>query len=157
MNENQMLDTAENQLLDVLTREGVLINVSVRYWRATKKLKAEDLGLDPERVTDRLISLGHKKLLPKSALDALALVESRAHSLVESSTFPFLKGLSRFLPNSKLEEVLHKIRGLEQDFARAKTSRTDPSATRWAVAIRVQKVRSCPISPTPNDSPRHPT
>src|SRR5208282_6664922 len=31
----------ENQLLDVLTREGVLINVSVRYWRATKKLNAE--------------------------------------------------------------------------------------------------------------------
>jgi hypothetical protein len=35
------------QLLEALTREGVLINVSVRYWRATKKLNAEDLGLDP--------------------------------------------------------------------------------------------------------------
>lgn len=67
----------ENQLLEVLTREGVLINVSVRYWRATKKLNAEDLGLDPERVTERLISLGHKNLLPKEALEAFALVESR--------------------------------------------------------------------------------
>ena len=77
----------ENQLLEVLTREGVLINVSVRYWRATKKLNAEDLGLDPERVTERLISLGHKNLLPKEALEAFALVESRAHALVEASTF----------------------------------------------------------------------
>jgi len=49
----------ENQLLDALTREGVLITVSVRYWRATKKLTAEDLGLDPESVESRLISLGH--------------------------------------------------------------------------------------------------
>ena len=33
-----------NNLLDVLTREGVLINVSVRYWRGCKKLRPEDLG-----------------------------------------------------------------------------------------------------------------
>ena len=111
----------ENQILDVLTREGVLINVSVRYWRATKKLNAEDLGLDPDKVTDRLISLGHKKLLPKEALEAFALVESRAHALVEASTFPFLKGLSRFLPNAKLSEVLDKINGLAGDFALAKS------------------------------------
>ncbi len=39
MNEN---DSPKNQLLDVLTREGVLINLSVRYWRATRKLKPED-------------------------------------------------------------------------------------------------------------------
>jgi hypothetical protein len=110
----------ESQLLDVLTREGVLINVSVRYWRATKKLKAEDLGLDPDKITDRLISLGHKKLLPKDALEAFALVEGRAHALVEASTFPFLKGLSRFLPNAKLQEVLDKINGLARDFALAK-------------------------------------
>ena len=111
----------ENQLLEVLTREGVLINVSVRYWRATKKLNAEDLGLDPERVTERLISLGHKNLLPKEALEAFALVESRAHALVEASTFPFLNGLSRFLPNAKLQAVLDKINGLARDFALAKT------------------------------------
>ena len=51
---------SDNRLLDVLTREGVLLNVSVRFWRAAKKLQAQDLGLDPSDVTDRLISLGHK-------------------------------------------------------------------------------------------------
>jgi len=108
------------QLLDVLTREGVLINVSVRYWRATKKLNAEDLGLDPDRVTDRLISLGHKKLLPREALESFALIESRTHALVEGSTFPFLKGLSRFLPNAKLQGVMDRINGLARDFGQAK-------------------------------------
>jgi len=108
-----------NHLLEVLTREGVLLNVSVRYWRATKKLHAEDLGLDPDNITERFISLGHKKLLPKDKLEAFALLESRAHALVEASTFPFLNGLGHFLPNTKLEEVTRKLNGLEQEFRQA--------------------------------------
>src|ERR1700757_836303 len=104
-----------NDLLKVLTREGVLLNASVRYWRGCKKLKAEDLGLNPNNVSDRLISLGHKRLLPKEATAALALVESRAHALVEGNTFPFLSGLAHFLPNAKLAEVTGKLKELEQD------------------------------------------
>ena len=57
----------ENTLLDVLTCRGLLVSVSVRYWRARKKLDAEDLGLAPEQVDDRLISLGHKRLVPPRA------------------------------------------------------------------------------------------
>jgi hypothetical protein len=114
-----MQNNGNNHLLEALTREGVLISVSVRYWRATRKLNAEDLGLDPNNVTDRLISLGHKKLLPKEALERFALVESRAHSLVESSTFPFLNGLGHFLPNAKLESVTRKLRELQSEFDQA--------------------------------------
>jgi hypothetical protein len=110
----------DNPLLDVLTREGVLLNVSVRFWRGCKKLKAEDIGLDPANVSDRLISLGHKRLLPKEATAALALVEGRAHALVESCSFPFLNGLAHFLPNAKLEEVTGKLKELEEEFWKAK-------------------------------------
>ena len=105
-----------NPLLDVLTREGVLINVSVRYWRAAKKLQAQDLGLDPDDVTDRLISLGHKRLLPKEQLAAFALIESRAHALVDANTFPFLNGLGHFLPNAKLQETTARLDALEAEF-----------------------------------------
>jgi hypothetical protein len=114
------MNNHNNHLLEVLTREGVLINVSVRYWRAAKKLKPEDLGLDPDNVTERLISLGHKKLLPKEKLEAFALIESRAHALVEASTFPFLDGLGHFLPNAKLQEVTGKLNRLEEEFGQAK-------------------------------------
>jgi hypothetical protein len=114
-----------NHLLDALTREGVLIGVSVRYWRATRKLNAEDLGLDPDNVTERLISLGHKKLLPREALERLALVEGRAHSLIDSSTFPFLNGLGHFLPNSKLAEVTGKLKVLESEFEQARQAFLD--------------------------------
>ena len=106
----------DNPLLNVLAREGVLLNVSVRYWRAHKKLQASDLGLDPNDVTDRLISLGHKKLIPGDALKRFALIESRAHSLVDSSTFPFLGGIAHFLPNAKLPEVTRKLEVLSEEF-----------------------------------------
>ena len=111
MNENN-----NNRLLEALIQEGVLINVSVRYWRATKKLNAEDLGLDPESVETRLISLGHKKLIPRESLQTFALIEGRAHALVETNTFPFLNGLGHFLPNARLQETTAKLTQLEQEF-----------------------------------------
>ena len=113
MNHNQ-------NLLDALTREGVLISVSCRYWRAAKKLQAADLGLDPDDVAERLISLGHKRLLPRDALAAFALIESRAHALVEASTFPFLNNIARFLPNAKLAEVTRRLNELEHEFGVAR-------------------------------------
>ena len=135
MNENN------NHLLDVLTREGVLINVSVRYWRATKKLKAEDLGLDPDSVETRLISLGHKNLIPREALQTFALIEGRAHALVESNTFPFLNGLGHFLPNARLQETTDKLAQLEREFVAEKDSflsqysdTRDKALTEWREA-----------------------
>src|SRR5713101_6688040 len=109
-----------NDLLKVLTREGVLPSVSVRYWRGCKKLRPEDLGLNPRNVSDRLISLGHKRLLPKDATAQLGLIEGRAHALVESNTFPFLNGLAHFVPNTKLADVTGKLKELEREFWAAK-------------------------------------
>jgi hypothetical protein len=111
-----------NDLLSVLTREGVLVKVSVRYWRGTKKLKPEDLGLKQADVSDRLISLGHKRLLPKDALADLAVVEGRAHALIESNTFPFLNGIAHFLPNQRLDEVTGKLDEMQSEFWQAKQS-----------------------------------
>jgi hypothetical protein len=105
-----------NPLLQTLTREGVLISVSVRYWRAHKKLRPEDIGIEPDKLSKRLISLGHKRLLPKEATAALSLIESRAHATVEAGTFPFLNGLARFVPNAKLGEVSGRLKALETEF-----------------------------------------
>ena len=82
----------------------------------TRSCKAEDIGLQPDDVSDRLISLGHKRLLPREATAALSLVESRAHALIEANTFPFLNGLAHFLPNTKLQEVTDKLKELEGEF-----------------------------------------
>jgi hypothetical protein len=107
---------SDNRLLDALSCRGLLVNVSVRYWRARKKLNPEDLGLTTDQVNARLISLGHKKLLPTDCLKSLALIESRAHALVEENTFPFLNGVARYLPNERLTEVDARLNELGDQF-----------------------------------------
>ena len=72
---------SDNRLLDALSCRGVLVNVSVRYWRARKKLNPEDLGLTTDQVNARLISLGHKKLLPKDCLRSLARLSIRSRRI----------------------------------------------------------------------------
>ncbi len=130
-------------LLAALTREGVLIHASVRYPRFHKKLAPSDLGLSPEQVSERLVHLGHKRLLPKEALAGLALVESRTHALVEKGTFPFLGGLARFLPNGKLAEVREQLdeqrtcfHHAKENFLAAYRDLRDEALDEWQLAIR---------------------
>ena len=106
----------QNQLLDAISREGVLASVSIRYWRAAKKLEAEDLGLDERQIADRLFVLGHKRLLPRDALARFALIESRAHAAVERASFPFLGGIARFVPNRNLARLAETLDGLKSEF-----------------------------------------
>ena len=106
----------QNQLLDAISREGVLANVSVRYWRAAKKLEAADLGLKDRQIADRLVVLGHKRLLPREALARFALIESRAHAAVERGSFPFLGGLARYVPNRNLAKLNETLDGLKDEF-----------------------------------------
>jgi len=50
----------------------------------------------------------------------LALVEGRAHAIIDQNTFPFLNGLAHFLPNAKLTEVTAKLKELEGEFTQAR-------------------------------------
>ena len=106
-----------NQLLDAISREGVLASVSIRYWRAAKKLEAGDLGLNDRQIADRLIVLGHKRLLPREAMARFALVESRAHACVDRNSFPVLGGIARFVPNRNLAKLNETLEGLKAEFA----------------------------------------
>jgi len=89
-NENIIMNpnTTSTTLLDAVCRRGVLVSTSVRYWRGCKKLNPEDLGLDPANVSDRLIQLGHKRLIPRDALQPFALIESRVQATVEMQFSP---------------------------------------------------------------------
>ena len=117
MNTNSQLNNTS--LLDAVCRRGVLVATSVRFWRGCKRLTPEDLGLDPAHVNERLIQLGHKHLIPREALAAFALIESRVQSTVESSSFPFLGGIGRFVPNPRLGDLKDKLDGLEKEFYHA--------------------------------------
>ena len=107
------------QLLDGICRRGVLVASSVRYWRGCKKLSPEDLGLDPAHVSDRLIQLGHKRLIPKEALQPFALIESRVQACIESASFPFLGGIGRFVPNPRLGDLTDSLEKFRDEFREA--------------------------------------
>jgi len=117
MNQNNI--TPNTTLLDAVCRRGVLVATSVRYWRGCKRLNAEDLGLDPAHVSERLIQLGHKRLIPREALQAFALIESRVQATVESASFPFLGGIARFVPNPRLAELTDRLEELHKEFNQA--------------------------------------
>jgi hypothetical protein len=113
-------NSSQNQtLLDGICRRGVLVATSVRYWRGCKRLNPEDLGLDPAHVSDRLIQLGHKRLIPRDALSAFALIESRVQATVEGASFPFLGGIGRFVPNPRLGELTDRLDKLRDEFREA--------------------------------------
>ena len=135
--------SSNQSLLDAVCHAGVLVATSVRYWRGCKRLNPEDLGLDPSHVSDRLIQLGHKRLIPRDALQAFALIESRVQSTVESSGFPFLGGIARFVPNSKVGDLNDKLGKLERefqaatlDFAVGYTPLRDRALAEWREAAR---------------------
>ncbi len=115
----------------------------MRYPRFHKKLSPADLGLSPGQVSERLVSLGHKKLLPKEALADLALVEGRTHAIIDQSTFPFLGGLGHFLPNGKLVDVQEQLNAQRSHFHRARENflaayrdLRHEALTEWEIAIR---------------------
>jgi hypothetical protein len=109
-------------LLEAVCHRGVLVATSVRYWRGCKRLNPEDLGLDPSNVSERLIQLGHKRLIPRDALKDFALIESRVQATVESSSFPFLGGIGRFVPNPRLADLTDKLEKLREEFRDATLS-----------------------------------
>ena len=108
-----------NEVFQALAHEGVLITTSLSYWRGHKKLRPEEVGLEPSKISERLVSLGHKRLLPRECFEKLALIEGRVHAFVEANTFPFLGGIAHFLPNAKLEEVTTRLQELKTEFHNA--------------------------------------
>ncbi len=106
-------------LLDAGCRRGVLVATSVRYWRGCKRLNPEDLGLDPANVSDRLIQLGHKRIIPRDALSDFALIESRVQATVEAASFPFLGGIGRYVPNPRLGDLKDKLDKLHDEVQKA--------------------------------------
>ncbi|MCX6887724.1 MAG: DUF3150 domain-containing protein [Verrucomicrobiota bacterium] len=144
------MDSNEN-LLSVLTREGVLIKVGISYWRGNKKLRPEDIGLERKALSERLISLGHKRLLPRDCLQELALIEGRAHALIDYHTFPFLNGLGHFLPNAKVEDVMGRLEGLKREFWAAKGAFLDRYASLRESASREWRVMAENLVKNPDE------
>jgi hypothetical protein len=101
-----------------LMREGVVVKLHVRRWRAKSRLDLTDLGLpseDDDLIGD-LLNLGDKRLLPKELGSRLEAIESAGRKALDRNGFATFWGT--FVPATnfeawKAENDAHKQRYLD--------------------------------------------
>jgi hypothetical protein len=102
----ERLHVVKESLVDALLRKGVVVRVHIGRWRARRKLRADDLGLDPEAARPLLeqVDLGARLLLPRATLEKLDRLESQGRSNLRRysldtrlGSFVPADGLPRFL------------------------------------------------------------
>lgn len=92
-----------------LMRQGVIVELHIRRWRAKSRLTMDDLGLpndDAAEFSD-LMKLGEKSLLPTKYIRRADSIESAARQWIESNSFETFWG--RFIPCTKYEEFKVEI------------------------------------------------
>jgi hypothetical protein len=87
-----------------LMRQGVLIELHIRRWRAKSRLTLEDLGLPATDSNDYadLIKLGEKSLFPPKYIKAADSIEASARQWLETNSTETFWG--RFMPCTMYEE-----------------------------------------------------
>ena len=95
--------------------DGVLIDLDIRHWSGQKKLRAEDLKIDIRDVPD-IFSLGRKYLISKEAINLFACKDARARRLVESLSFAFPVGSTRFVPNNVLMDLMNRLDRAKEEY-----------------------------------------
>jgi len=81
-----------------LMRQGVIVELHVRRWRAKSRLTLDDLGLPATDAADYsdLMKLGEKSLLPSKYIKKADNIESQARQLLDSCSYETFWG--RFMP-----------------------------------------------------------
>lgn len=96
------LETSTIQTLNArwlsLMKEGVIVRLHIRRWRAKTKLDCADLGLPREAddLIDDLLTLGDKRLLPRDLANELEACESSGRKALERAGIPTYWGA--FIP-----------------------------------------------------------
>jgi hypothetical protein len=86
-----------------LMREGVVVKIHVRRWRAKSRLDLTDLGLPSESddLIGDLLNLGDKRLLPKDLASRLEAIESAGRKALDRNGFATFWGT--FVPANNFD------------------------------------------------------
>jgi len=107
-------------ILDKIFMKGGIFKLSIGYWYARRKLRRQDLGLKKEDVPDEIVQLGQKRLVKKSAFDAIKTIEGKARSIVEGNSHEsWVSGL-RFMTLESLKKVKEDLAELQKKFFEAR-------------------------------------
>lgn len=94
-----------------LFNDGMLVDLTVRFYSAQRKLKEEDIGLDE---VSEAFSLGKKLLLPHEVMHEFRLNESRARALIDDASYRFPIGNAQFIPKRKFVKLVNELKALQQ-------------------------------------------
>ena len=119
------------ELTELLFRCGTLIELNVGRPTFQRKLKASDICMEAEQINEEAIYLGHKKLLPKEAMEELVTIEGRARTYLAAHSIDFPISRARFVSYKVLADVLTKLEEFQTAYqAAAQTLAINYSALR---------------------------
>lgn len=94
-------------ITNILFDAGTLFHLYIGRWTGNKKMTERDLLI--EEVDKSAFYLGHKKLLPKKAQEALQTIEGQSRSFLSSRSVPFVFGNARYVSYHVLRDVLSRL------------------------------------------------
>ncbi len=97
-------------LSEQLFSRGALMSLYIGRWGAMKKMAADDLLL--QNIDNDVLYLGHKKLLPKAAMEKLIEIEGKARTLFASKSIDFPIAGARFVTFSAVPEIVDGLKEL---------------------------------------------
>jgi len=97
----------EGGITRVLFDTGTLFHLYVGRWTGNKKMTEKDLLLDD--VDPQAVYIGHKKLLPREAQEALQSIEGEARRHLGNRSVPFPIGNARYVSYHALRGVLSRL------------------------------------------------
>ena len=98
-----------------LFKSGILVQVHVRFWSGQRALTPEDLGLDPNTISEAF-TLGRKYLVNEDLIREFRIRDSRARRTVNENGFSFPIGNACFIPRARLDKVLGELESVRAEF-----------------------------------------
>lgn len=109
--------TQEQQIVEVLFNRGTLFDLFIGKPTFQKKLRPNDVLL--EGIDENVLYLGHKKLLPKKAMERLVTLEGQARTALSNRSIPFPLSGARFVYYDALQDILEELQGIKIEWDRA--------------------------------------
>jgi hypothetical protein len=103
--------------LDILFDKGTLMDLYIGRWAGIKKMRPHELLLD--QIDEEAFYLGHKKLLPKEAMEKLVTLEGKARTALSKRSIDFPVGGARFVYYKALPEVIALLNELKKEWETA--------------------------------------
>lgn len=113
------MSEVQNNLTNTLFKHGTLFDLDVGRWAGIKQMNEDDLLL--KEVDKEVVYLGHKKLVPKEAMQRLVRLEGAARAAVNRRSIEFPIPGIRFVPLSALPDLIEELEETRVQFESAVT------------------------------------